>query len=208
MAKKNKIKEFKPTKWLYVVIFMFPLILTLIYNNKLDNDIWYLLAEGRYIVQHGLYHIDPLTFHEGLQITVQNWVSASGLWLTYKAFGEIGILFIVLLCNFFISLLVYKISKLISDNNRVLALMITFVCNVTLTSHYMVSRPQVLSYVVLLSVIYVLELYIKSGNWKYLIWLPILSLIQVNMHASLWWMIFLFALPYVIDSFKIHFFTI
>ena len=156
MAKKNKIKEFKPTKWLYVVIFMFPLILTLIYNNKLDNDIWYLLAEGRYIVQHGLYHIDPLTFHEGLQITVQNWVSASGLWLTYKAFGEMGILLIVLLCNFFISLLVYKISKLISDNNRVLALMITFVCNVTLTSHYMVSRPQVLSYVVLLSVIYVL----------------------------------------------------
>lgn len=202
MKKKNPNK--KPI-WLLIAFFAFSMLLTLLYFKSLDNDIWYILSEGRYIVQNGIYHIDPLSIHEGLEITVQNWLSASLFWVIFDTFGEMGLLTLVLLCNLGICFLLYKICMLLSDDNYFLSLIIMFICDITLASHYIVSRPQVISFCVLLGLILALEKYIKTENWKYLIWLPVLSLIEINMHASLWWMLFLFTLPYVIDSFKIPF---
>ena len=200
---KKKKQEYKPSKWLYIIMFALPLVFTALMVINLDNDIWYILSEGRYIVQNGIYHIDPLSMHQGLQVTVQNWLSASLFWIIYNGFGEAGLFTMVLVCNFFICLLLYKICMLISDKNRILSLIVMFVSDISLASHYIVSRPQIISFIILLSLIYVLELYIKNDNPKYLIWIPILSLMEVNLHASLWWMLFLFMLPYVIDSFKI-----
>ena len=200
MAKKEKNK--KPNKWLYIIFFTIPIIFCLLLTTQFDNDLWYLLSEGRYIVQNGIYNIDPLSMHEGLSVVVQNWASASLLWILYSCLGQFGILSFILITNFFICLLIYKICSLISEKNYLLSLIIMFCADVTLLSHFVVSRPQMISFIILLGVIYVLELYIKTEKSKYLIWLPILSFLEVNLHASLWWMIFLFTLPYVIDSFK------
>ena len=198
----KKLKDYKPSKWVYVIFFTLPLFFTLLIIRKLDNDIWYLLSEGRYIIQNGIYHIDPLSMHKGLAVTVQNWLSASMFWVIYNTFKEPGLIIMILLCNYFICLFLYKICMVISDDNKILSLLLMFATSITLSSHFIVSRPQILSFVVLLALIYILELYIKTDNAKYLIWLPIFSLIEINIHASLWWMLFLFTLPYVIDSFK------
>lgn len=201
MAKKKNTNK-KVDKWIYVVFFGISLLLTALFVRKLDNDLWYLLSEGRYIVENGIYHYDPLSMHSSFAIVVQNWLSAVLFWIIFDVFGKMGMYFFILICTFFISLLLYKICMLISERNTVLSLFLMIATIVTLLSHFIVSRPQMLSFITLLSLIYVLELYIKKENPKYLIWIPIISLIQVNMHASLWWMLFLFMLPYVIDSFK------
>lgn len=203
MKKKNNKKDvtYKSSKWILVFLIALLSIFVVFCNKKLDNDLWYLLTEGRYILKHGIFHIDPFSMHEGLKVVVQNWLSASVLWVTYDFFGEMGILLLIVTCNVFIALLLYKICMLISDENKILSYVLMFICDLTLISHFVVSRPQVFSYVTLLSLLYVLELYIHKKNKKYLIWIPIISLIQINMHASLWVMLFLFMLPYVIDSF-------
>ena len=198
----KKIKEYKPSKWVYVIFFALPLFFTLLIIKKLDNDIWYLLSEGRYIVQNGIYKIDPLSMHKGLHVTVQNWASASLFWIIYNTFKEPGLIIMILICNFFICFFAYKLCLTISEDNKILSMLIMFATSITLSSHYIVSRPQIISFVILLALLYVLELYIRTDNGKYLIWIPIFSLIEINMHASLWWMLFLFILPYVIDSFK------
>ncbi|MBE6148360.1 MAG: hypothetical protein E7167_02560 [Firmicutes bacterium] len=202
MTKKKKNITYKPSKWIFIILFTIPLIFCLLLTEKLDNDLWYLLSEGRYIFENGVYNIDPLSMHSGLHVVVQNWLSATIFWIIFDLFGQMGIMTMVLVCNFWICLLLYKICMLLSDRNYILSLVLMFATDITLISHFIVSRPQIFSFIVLLGLIYVLELYIKTENKKYLVWLPILSLIEVNMHASLWWMLFLFILPYVIDSFK------
>ncbi|MBR4231283.1 MAG: hypothetical protein IKR74_03905 [Bacilli bacterium] len=201
----KKIKEYKPSKWIYVIFFTLPLFFTLLVIRNLDNDLWYLLSEGRYIVQNGIYKIDPLSMHKGLHVTVQNWASASLFWIIYNLFKEPGMIVLVLICNFFICFFAYKLCLTISDDNKILSMLLMFATSITLSSHYIVTRPQILSFIILLALLYVLELYIKTDNGKYLIWIPIFSFIEINIHASLWWMIFLFILPYVIDSFKNNF---
>lgn len=206
MKKKNIIKpKYVISKWIYVLFFSVLTLCSLFAIKKLDNDIWYLLSEGRYIVQNGIYHIDPLSMHEGFHIVVQNWLSASILWLLFSGFGEMGIVTFVLICNFFIAYFCYKICMVISDDNPILSLAIAFATDALLIPNFVVTRPQVFSFALLLGLIYVLELYIKKDNGKYLIWLPIISFIEANMHASLWWMIYLFTLPYIIDGLRIKF---
>ena len=46
--------------------------------------------------------------HEGLNVVVQNWFSASFLWIVYDFFGEMGILALIVFCNAVICILIYK----------------------------------------------------------------------------------------------------
>ena len=173
-----------------------------LHNYQLDNDIWYILTQGRYIAQNGLYNIDPFTIHEGLNVVVQNWLSSLIFWNVYDFCGELGILSLIIIINGLICTLLYKICMLISDNNKFLSIICSVVTDIFLIMYYIVSRGQIFSFVLLLSVIYFLEKYIKTNNGKYLIVLPIISLLQINLHASLWLMIFLYSLPYIIDGLK------
>ena len=186
-----------------VIFFLILLALSFVCVYKADNDIWYLLSEGRYIVQNGIYHIDPLSMHEGLAVVVQNWLSASLLWMVFSAFGKTGILLLTVIINFIICFLLYKIAMLISKNNHILSLLVMFFTDIALMQDFIVTRPQIFSFVLLLCLIYFLELYIKNDNPKYLIAIPILSFIEANLHASLWLMIFLIMVPYIIDGMKL-----
>ena len=192
-------------KLLCAIFFLIPVILSFLCVYKADNDIWYLLSEGRYIIQNGIYHIDPLSMHEGLSVVVQNWVSASLLWLVFSAFGKTGILLLTVIVNFVICFLLYKIAMLISKNNHILSLLVMFFTDIALMQDFIVTMPQIFSFVLLLSLVYFLELYIKTDNSKYLIAIPILSFVEANLHASLWLMIFLIMVPYIIDGMKLPF---
>ena len=199
----KKLKELKAIDWVFILMVIFiPVSIILTLFKGLDNDLWYLLSEGRYIIQHGIYHTDMLSMHTGMDIVVQNWLSAVIFWIIYAFMGSNGIFFTVLLVNCVICFLVYKISMLISDKNKTLAILVTIFTDFNLCLYFIVSRPQIFSFVILLLLIYLLELYIKTNNTKYLKFIPLLSFLEINLHASLWWFIFLFMIPYIIDSFK------
>lgn len=192
-------------KLIHIIFFLIPIILSFICVYTVDNDIWYLLSEGRYIVQNGIYHVDPLSMHEGFDVVVQNWASASLFWLVFSFLGKSGLLLMVVVVNFLICLLMYKICMLLSNKNFILSLLLMLVNDLVLIRHYLVTRPQILSFIILLSLIYLLELYIKTNNSKYLITIPVLSIAEANLHASLWLMIFLFMIPYIIDGMKLRY---
>ena len=57
----------------YIAAFLIPAILVMLINQGLDNDSWYVLAEGRYIAENGIYYTDVLSMHDGLNVVVQNY---------------------------------------------------------------------------------------------------------------------------------------
>ena len=200
---KKVLKSLTIKEWiLYISLLILPIVLILFLKKWLDNDIWYLLSEGRYIVQNGIYHTDTLSIHSDLAIVVQNWLSAVILWIAYAFLKVKGIFFLVIICNIVICYLLYKICMLISNKNKVLSLIIPLITDLSLCLYFIVSRPQLFSFIILLIAIYLLELYIETDNKKYVYFLPLLSFLEINLHASLWWMLILFMIPYLIDSFK------
>ena len=147
-------KIFNIKSCIYMIFFIIPLIVYIIVRNDYDNDLWYILAEGRYIVNHGIYYIDVLSMHEGLDIIVQNYLSAIIIYGIYKILGIKAIYLLFMLCDLLFLFITYKLCKLISDDNKPLSLLTMLYIGINLSIFFIVTRPQVFSYIILLLIIY------------------------------------------------------
>ena len=186
----------------YLICFLIPLLVVLVFVNQLDWDSWYVLAEGKQITENGIYYTDVLSMHDGLAVTVQNYGFAVIFYWIFSLFGGVGIYVSMLILNVVICILLYKICMLISNKNINLSLIIMMATDLVLAFGFVVTRAQMVSYVLFLGLIYVLELYIRSGKARLLCWLPVLSILQVNLHASLWPMLIVVTFVYIIDGIK------
>lgn len=183
-----------------LIALLIPVAVAMVVNSELDNDSWYVLAEGREIVNNGLYYTDQLTMHEGLGVAVQNYGFAVIFYLLYLAFGGVGLYIAMLILDVILCYLIYKICMVLSDKNLNLSLFLTILTGSLLaTTGFVVTRAQMVSYIILILVIYILECYVKDGRTKKLCFIPLLSLLQINLHASLWPMIIAVLGVYIID---------
>jgi hypothetical protein len=69
----------------------------------------------------------------------------------------------------------------------------------------MVTRPQIFTYVILLSAVCLLERHAQTNNFKFLIGIPFLSVLLVNLHAAMWPMLLVFMIPYLAASLPVHY---
>lgn len=192
----EKIKK----NWIFV-LFIIPFILICFVNKKPDNDIWFLLNNGRYIFQNGIPFVDTFTIHEGLKYIMQQWGAASIFWLIYDVFGKYGLLVLVYVMSFLLMIVFYKLCETVTNKKNLSVIITTIVF--CLVRNFIVLRPQIFTYLILLIEILLLELYIKHQNNKYLYGLPILSILLVNLHASMWYFQFVFMLPFLLNTINI-----
>ena len=50
---------------------------------QLNNDTWFLLNSGRYVLQHGIPTIEPFTLHQNFGFVMQQWLTAVIFWVVY-----------------------------------------------------------------------------------------------------------------------------
>ena len=205
MKKRNSLVHFIKNNWYYVFLII-PFIVFCIENRTTDNDIWFLLTNGRYVLNHGIPHIDPFSIHEGLHYVMQQWLSSAIFYGAYKLMGKYGLLVIVMLMYILINLVYYKLCKTITNDKKI-SLFITVII-MFFSQGYIVSRPQIFTYLILLLELLCMEKYIRTDNWKSLIWMPILSILLINMHASMWLLQFVFMLPVLCNCIRIKNITI
>lgn len=211
MKKKNKIKnnlkeiinlysKWIPPKSFIIVLF---LIISLFYGItyfKIDGDFWFLINTGKHIINNGIPHIEPFTIHTNLNFIAQQWLTDIIFYLIYDKFSVYGMLLLLTLLNIFIILISYKMALLVSDGKvktSVLTILL-FECIFIIT--FFTTRPQIFDTLFLSLELYLLELYIKKKKKTHLIGLPIISLLMINFHSSLWLMIFVFLVPYYIEK--------
>lgn len=194
------MKVFLKNNLKYLIIFLLPILLTVLLVRWVDNDSWFVLAEGREIATNGIYKTDMLSMHSDLAVTVQNYGFAVIFWWIYSLFGLPGLYVGMLICLLGVEILLYKIFMLLSKKNEKLSLVLMVVASSVLSLAFATTRAQMVSYVFFLLVIYLLELYAQSGKTKFLWAIPILSLVQINLHASLWLMLFLVMGVFFLDA--------
>lgn len=198
----NKYKNYHPSKWEALTYLTIPIFIGLLTATGSGGDIYFLINIGRYILNHGFFNIDPFTIHDGLNVVVQQWIPDILFYKAYDLFGKIGIYTIVNLCNIYFVFITYKLLMLVTEKRRNLSVAFTMVIALVFSLQFVSSRPQMFSYPLLMTELYFLEKYFKNGNWKDLIPLPIISLILINCHASMWLMLFCMWLPFLLNTFK------
>lgn len=201
----NNINK-KRINCLIYFLFLIPIIFSLCQNVIFDNDIWFLLNSGRYVLENGIPTIEPFTIHTNMSFIMPQWLSALIFWIIYNKLGKIFLYLFIVTIGICIFIVFYKLCKEIS-NNKFISLISCILLGILIKEH-IVSRPQIFTYLILLIELFILEKYVSTNNKKYLIALPILSIIQINLHASMWYLMFLFLLPYLINGIKIKKFNI
>jgi len=201
----KKIISFLWKNWYYFLL-VFPFVEIFYVNRSPTNDIWFLLNNGRYVLNHGIPYIEPFTIHEGLHYVMQQWLSSTIFYGIYSKLGGYGLLTFTILISFIIIIVYYKLCYRIS-NNKLISILIT-VGLFFVGRKYFVIRPQLFTYLILLLELFCMEEYIKTNDGKKLIWMPVLSILLINMHASMWLLQFVFMLPILCNCIRIKNITI
>ncbi|MGN0384218.1 MAG: hypothetical protein ACI4DS_08105 [Eubacterium sp.] len=187
-------------KRILIYIFMFlPILIT---GITINSDAWFLLNGGRYILNNGFPYIEPFTIHTGLNYVMQQWMTSVIFYKIYSIAGTIGLITLVYIIFIIIIVSIYKLCMIVSKNNFLVSVVSTFVSAIYI-SFQMTTRPQIFTILILVLEVLVLEKYINSNKWQELIWLPIISVFFINVHAAMWFMQFIVLLPYIIDSYNL-----
>ena len=181
-----------------IVFLLFPLFMFCIMDFSRETDIWFLLSHGRYILSNGIPHIEMLTMHSNLKFVMQQPGFSIIMYLLYKYVGSVGIITFIGLINILILFFLYKLCLLISSDNKYFSFLIASIIDLLLVLLFIIPRPQVISLLIFLILIYILEKYIRKDS-KIVFFLPLLSLILINMHSAMWLMFFVLCMPYVVE---------
>lgn len=192
----NKI--LKAIKW---GISLLPFTFIFLMKWRTDTDTYWIIKTGEYICKNGIPTKDFLTFHTSMDLVVQQWLADVIYYKLYSLWGFLGPMLLVAVMYLVFALLFKKLCLQIS-NKPLVASSATFVAVVSMTAFF-VTRPQIFTYSIVLAELICLEKYIKDGNINHLIALPVFSVLVVNLHASMWTMLFILLLPYLANALPI-----
>lgn len=165
--------------------------------KELENDTFYIIKLGEYIVSHGIDMKDHFSWISNLSYTYPHWLYDVILYFIYFNFGLFGIyvsvifLFIVLvLCIYFVNL---KLTK--NDFMSCFVSIISLIC--LGIGGFATARAQLITAILFLLEVFCLERLVFSGNKKYVFFLALISLLVANLHATVWLFYFILYLPFI-----------
>ncbi len=173
----------------------------------LNNDIWFLLNSGRYVLQHGIPTIEPFTLHQNFSFVMQQWLTAIIFWVVYSKLGAVGIFALVFLLYCATVAVICALCWHISGGNLVATFLASLFSSAMLAT-VMVSRPMSFTLLILICELYLTERFISSSKLRFLLPLPLLSALLINLHAAMWPLQFVLLLPYMIDAFRFKFWVL
>lgn len=157
-----------------------------------DGDIYFIVANGEYILKHGFPKYNPFVFHEGLKIVIQQWIPSVAAYLGFK--GPIWA-FLILETMLGLYLLIYAIYKIVNatEPSRQRSLLMATIA-VSSMLYLFAGKPMLYSIILLAFQLYVCE---SKKSW---LWLPLIVLLEANIHASFIAFHFVYLLPYIVPG--------
>ena len=165
----------------------------------MDNDFWFTINHGRYILNYGFTDIEPFTVHEGLAFSFEKWLTCITFYKIYDWLGAWGMYAFMLIIFAVIIWLFYRGCMLFSGGNENASIIVTCVCMCFFGWSYIRTRPQIFSYIFMLAEVICLEKYARSGNVRKLFPLPLLSFLYMQFHSTMLPIFFIFMMPYLCD---------
>ena len=198
MSDKQHIKNKLPIP-LKAILLLYPFITAVFQEHILDNDFYFLYPTGEYIVNNGFPHTDFLSMHSNMEIVVQQWLSSVIFYRLYSLFGKTGVFVLLFACFAVICYLNYRLIDIIT-RNELISVFLAFCSNIAIYPLIITTRPQIFTIILLQAEIILLEKFYRSKHIAFLYGIPVISLALINLHASMWPMLFVFVLPFLAEA--------
>ena len=156
-------------------------------QDAYDNDLWFLLATGREIVETGIPYVNPWTLHEGLGIVIQQWIPAVVLYLVHGTFGMAGLKVLVFAQICLLTACLYALCRVCSDvRGRCGEVFLAIIAlAVPALQVYWSVRPHLYTMIMFTVLLIVLEKYRRTSDVRFAVLVPFVVLVHVNLHMSM-----------------------
>lgn len=156
-----------------------------------NNDQWFILENGKWILENGFPRTDP--FHVwGGSIVIENWLWSVIMYAAWSATdGAVGPAIVVWLTGGCMAFLAWKISKLVSPSPIGAAASALFSTCLMAGSLNMVMRPSVASLTMTMLALLLVMLHAKTSHARWLVLVPLVMLVAFNLHMSMAWLVVL-----------------
>lgn len=184
------------------IIYCVCIFMTMLEKNRLDNDNYFMIAHARYIIENGFPTIEPFSIHSGFDFMVPQWLTAMVIYFINNYLGSryVYVLFYIVL--FITEFVLYKLLVYISDN-KLMSAFLTGLAMSLVSAVSFATRPFMITLLISIIELYSLEVYRKERNSKAIYIIPVLSILLINFHNSLWPIIFILIMPYIAE-YMIH----
>lgn len=201
----NNKKVVERLHYVFIALAVFICVVFNIVSVNPDNDGYFLIETGRYIVENKEVPTNNVwTIHEDFAIVIQQWVICVMNYLIHSNFGETGLIITALLFACAINVIMFKYTKLFTNNKKVMTIALCAM-NVVM-ARYITTRPQTISIIVITLELILLEklkrlnTVNKKNTIKFIAAMSLLSIIQINCHAAMWAMTIIIMLPYMVPQ--------
>ena len=167
----------------------------------LQNDTFYSIKIGEYVLQNGITMQDPFSWHEGLPYEYPHWGYDVMMYLIYNLGGWNGIYISTIIFSCILGLSIYVVNKKLTKNN-VTSFIITIMAMYMLRG-YIAARAQLVTFILFILTIYFIEKFLETGKKRYAVPLILIPLIIANIHVAVWPFYFILYLPYI-GEYVIH----
>ena len=191
----------KENKKLYIACICFIiLIVSSCITKTMQNDTFFTIATGNYILENGYDNLDHLSWHENLNFYKLRWGFDVIIALIYNSFNFTGIYIFVLIIASITGIALFNI--LLKQNCKIIVSFIITISAMLFTNDVwgFTARAQIISYLLLLLEVFCIEKLIESKKAIYYIYLFIISVLLVNFHASVWMMTLILMGPYFVEA--------
>lgn len=188
-------QQLKHYQWIMVIFFF----VMGYYMSWTETDFYFLLATGRTFV-HEIPHTEFLSMHEGLHYVSQQWLFARALYQIYELAGYTGCYVLVAILKGLTQIIAYRMMIHITKGHYLFSTAAALLIMIP-GAIFNCARPFTASTLLLLITVCIYESYMEGKNRIWI--LPVLSVLLINIHASMWPMMFVFMLPYLVGNIPI-----
>lgn len=197
-SKYNGFPERLRTNWFFVLswIFLFYSFFSNVIQKFFSSDIYHMLAAGKAIDNQGVIKEDVFFVKSGHKIVIQQWLYDLVVYRIYDNLGKTGILLFTLLLSLLFIIIAIRVMRYYGTDIR-LALTTTLAICAFINTVFTI-RPGLFTLILLLLQICICERHLKNKKSIYLYFLPLIMVLEINFHATMWIAHFIFLLPYLV----------
>ena len=177
-----------------VLIMLFCFAIT---PKSLQNDTFYTIKLGEYVLDNGITMVEPYAWHEGLEYTFPHWAYDVIIYLFFAVGGQTGVYISTVIFCMILGIVLYLTNVKLS-NNRVVPF-ITTIGVLYMLQAYIAARAQLFTFILFILTIYFIERFLETKWKRYAIGLIIIPIILANVHVAVFPFYFVLYLPYIVE---------
>lgn len=176
-----------------VLIIVFAIAIT---PKTLQNDTFYTIKIGEYVLQKGVTMQDPFSWHN-LSYTYPHWAYDVMMYFIYNVGGHLGIYISTIIFASILGIIMYFMNDKFSKNKPISFVLV--ISSMFLLKDFIAARAQLFTFILFVLEVLFIENFLETGKKRYIIGLIIIPIMLANFHVAVFPFYFVLYLPYIAE---------